>query len=175
MRRLLIVLAACGAQPPASVHDRVAATPVASTDCGLPADWHLADLAQASLDRDRPPTTQVIAIRVLAWQQTIDDRPLRIDSALVWIRASSPHYTIAHLYRHPDDGPLWQRSMVFDAPGFEDEIFSDKPPTHAELEDFLGATDWPFAAEDDFKLVASGVCASAWQASFNEPPWHAYH
>jgi hypothetical protein len=170
-RAAVLAVVACGhSSPPSSSR-----APEPESECPLPTTWRIDDITRSAISRGWPMTTQVLAVRVLAWQQTIDDRPLRIDSALVWIKTSDPLYTISHVYRHPDDKDGWHQAMVYDMPGFEGEIQSAKPPTHAELEDFLHATDWPFAPEQDFKLVASGICAKAWQDSFNEPPWHQYH
>ena len=130
-------------------------------------------MAHAALYDPMPPLRQ---IRVLAWKQTVDDRPLYIDVALMWIEHADHQYTLANVYRHPKDrgDEGWEQSMIFDLPGFQGAITLDHRPTHADLEEFLSHTDFDFGAESDFRLLASGVCGSAWLASFTEAPWHRF-
>lgn len=175
MRALaLAVLAACGhtaAPPTPSNHTSTPPATAEDTPPCPPADWHPEEMAKVAL-ADVP--TALRSIRVLAWSQTVDDRPLYIDTALLWIEAADHQITLAHLYRHPKDDNTWEQAMIFDLPGFEGVRMLDHPATHAELEDFLAHSSFEFAAESGFKLIRAGVCRGAWMQSFHEAPWHAY-
>ncbi len=136
--------------------------------------WKLADMVEGAVG-DPKMRPDVQTARVLAWEITEDDRPLRVERALVWIVFKNQRWTLTHLYRHPQDGPAakWHVSMVYDVPYAGSESFS-APPTRAQLDGFLKATWWHFKPERDWKLLDSEVCADAWKASFNAPPWHKY-
>jgi hypothetical protein len=171
MRAALVMLAACASAPPAPPSNVVKTSPPVDPGCKPPSDWHADEMAKAAFNLDAPPGH----IRIVAWKQTIDDRPLRIDSGLVWIKPTDGAAMIGHVYRHPDDKPAdWHHAMIYDRPGFESSIVLSAHPTHDELDTFFTATDWQFDAEQDFKLVSSGLCAQAWRDSFGEPPWHAF-
>ena len=169
-RIALLVVAACRAAAPAPVVPVHNSVPVIAESCAPPADFLPAEMAKATRNGGGGE------VRILAWQQTIDDRPLRIDSALIWTKSAGSGYGLAHLYRHPDDGPgaPWHVMMIYDAPGFVGQESYAAPPTHAELDALVAESRWEFGPEQDFKLVASGLCADAWVKSFYEQPWHAY-
>jgi hypothetical protein len=172
MRLALLALAACGsAAAPEVPHNTVPIVPEACAP--LPADWRPAEMAAAAIGG---AATAGDDVRVLAWQQTIDDRPLRIDSALLWIKSAGSGYWLAHVYRHPDDGPKasWNQAMIYDAPDFRGEESFAKAPTHAQLDEFAQHSDFQFGPEQDFLLVAYGQCSDAWMKSFGERPWHVY-
>ncbi len=172
MRWPLLALAACTpAPPPVLPHNTVPI--VAETCASPPADWHLTEMANVAIGGTSDARDDV---RVLAWQQTIDDRPLRIDSALLWIKSAHAGYWLAHVYRHPDDGPKapWNQAMIYDAPDFRGEESFSVPPTRAQLDDFASHSDFQFGPEQDFTLVAYGMCPETWMKSFGERPWHVY-
>ncbi len=135
----------------------------------LPEGATLDEIVAPALRGGAPPTIA----RVLAWSAEVDDRPLYLDRALLWLARGDKAFELAHVYRHPRDAKTWHLSMVYDVP-YESQRTFTAPPKRAALESFLTATWWHFAAEGGFRLVAAEVCREAWQASFGAPPWHQY-
>jgi hypothetical protein len=176
---LLALAAACASHPTPKPHDlprNVSTThqePDTPPNCSMGADWNQTEIGAAVFGGD---ASELKAARVLIWQTIEDDRPLRLDEAIVWTENGGA-WTLAHIYRHPlEEDRKWQVSMVFDAENYSPSRAYGKPPTHAELDKFLQDTWWKFdgRAEDGFKILGSGVCADAYQAAFGEPPWHHY-
>lgn len=173
MRKLVVLLAACShASLPAPPSNTAPATPPAAEACKLLPDWNPDEMARGGMHYD--PAPAVTEVRVLAWQQIIDERPLRVDSALLWVQTQGKTIQLVHVYRHPDDKDAWHQARVYDSPTFAGMTVLSARPTRAEIDAFLGATEWTFAAPDGFRLVASGLCSDAWTKSFGERPWHAY-
>ena len=178
MRRLLplLLLAACGHGAATAVapsnETHTPATAATTGACGMPADWRADEMARGGLETATPGDA-----RVLAWQEQEDDRPLRIDEALLWIKSPAGGYSLLHVYRHPlEDGEHdWRQSMIYDDWSFRGVDSYDAPPSHAELDTFLTATGWTFTTDgDDYRMLGAGVCADAWQAAFGEAPWRGY-
>jgi hypothetical protein len=138
----------------------------------LPTAWKLDAMNQAAAPHSGSKTPQVA--RILTWKIEEDDRPLRLETVLMWIQVEQ-HWTLAHLYRHPQDGPTagWHISSVTDVPYRGTDAY-DHAPTRADLEQFLKDTWWHFAPRDSFKILDSEVCRDAWRASFAAAPWHTY-
>jgi len=133
--------------------------------------WTLAAILEGALFVGDP---DVQTARVLAWQITEDDRPLRVEGALLWIAFKNKQWRLTNLYRHPQDkSTLWQRSVFDDSPLVGYQSYP-APPMKAQLEDFLKATQWPFKPERHWRLRDSEVCVEAWKTAFNAPPWHQY-
>ena len=173
MRLVPLLLLACShpAPPAPPPSNSTGATPQPD-DCKLARDWLPAEMGRAGAAEETPP--KAADVQILAWKQDIDERPLRVDSALLVVTVNPKLVILTHIYRHPDDHDGWQRAMIYDRPGFEAFLAFDRMPTRAELDAFLPATDWQFAASDGFRLVASHVCEQAWQDVFHARPWHAF-
>ncbi|MFT3696399.1 MAG: hypothetical protein QM831_24880 [Kofleriaceae bacterium] len=160
---LVILLAGCdsGTPPPATPSNK----PVdhAPPACVLPRGWNPGDMTH-----DANP-------RVLAWISTVDDRPLVVDSALVWSPAADGKGgTISNHYRHPKDDNTWHESMIYDAPGFESMHTWNHTPTRAEADGFFDATAFEFQPSGGFKQIASGICEDTWRAAFGVAPWRTF-
>lgn len=136
----------------------------------LPADWKPAEMATAATRTDTP----IVSAQILAWQVDEDDRPLRVERVLLWLklRDNGP-YMLAHIYRHPKSENRWRVSQVYDVPYVGSQSYA-KRPGKTELERFIGDSWWHFAATDGFRLLGAEVCAEAWQGAFGKRPWHAY-
>jgi hypothetical protein len=177
---LVLVLACARSAVPAAPAAPVYATearPVeaASAACAVPPGWDVAVMAREVFD---------FAIQegnILAWKIEEDDRPLRIESAIILIRhipagssaglALGWPFILAHVYRHPQDDNRWHVAMVTDVAYTGMTQFVEQP-TAAQLATFLEDTWWTFGARDqDYRLLGAGVCGEAWRALFGvEPP-----
>ncbi len=151
-------------------------THVDDTGCRIPWDFAADDLLKA-IDPD-PASRKSSTARVLTWLVEVDDRPLLIDRAILWVHhhpANGPDsWRLAHLYRHPlDQRQGWQVSRVYDVPYVGQQSYSS-PPRAAELDTFLGDTWWRFAPTDDFRLLDADVCAKAWTDSIDSAQNHRY-
>lgn len=139
----------------------------------LPTGW----LAREMIAVFQPYATTRVTVRVLAWQVDLDDRPLKVERALVWLRfapeGKSPFFMLANLYRHPDAKGSWAKAGVTDVPHTAAERF-DREPTRADLDKFLKDTWWYFKPSDGFRMTGSELCARAWQGSFGQAPWRSY-
>ena len=173
MRFSFVVVAAlfaCGpACADASVREPTKANPDAGCERWRPL-WKLPAMIEAAARGTKPKIA-----RVLTWKIEEDDRPLRLETALVWLQGDKS-WTLTHLYRHPQDGPsaAWQVSMVYDVP-YEGQRSYDHAPTRADFERFVDATWWKFGSrERGWKLLDSEVCRDAWRAAFSVEPWHSY-
>ena len=143
----------------------------------LPAGWTPDDMGRAVVPDD-VRARAAVTVRVLAWQIDKDERPLEVDSALLWIflesRKSGNSWELAHVYRHPDDPPSkWQMDSVTDVP-FTGLQGYTSAPTHEQADTFFTATWWKFKPLDGFKPIGSEVCADAWKTAFHEAPWRSY-
>jgi hypothetical protein len=123
-----------------------------------------------------------VSARILAWMIEIDDRPLLIQSALLWLRVESPdgptRFRLARVFRHPLNTPpgdkLWQLSEDDDGPRVGERSYRSSP-TAAELELFLKATEWTFAATDgNYRVIDAEVCRNAWKELFGVEPEHEF-
>lgn len=144
----------------------------------VPVRFTLAPMLEAALE---PAQRASAEARILAWMIQIDDRPLLVEYALLWIRVApknaAPTYRLVNLFRHPLDDDrdrreqwrLWRRSHA--PPGVRSFA---APPTLRELDDFTGFTDWDYDASDGFDLVDGQVCAGAWRKSFGSAPGRAF-
>jgi hypothetical protein len=141
--------------------------------CGrMPATWYLDEMVAALKYLQPPPKTQVV--RVLAWHVQEDDRPLRVEQVLLWVKAEKS-WILADLFRHPLGGAkaAWYISSITDVAQNGSHVY-DAAPTHAQLDLFLKESWWKFEPSPGFKLLDSEVCRDAWTGAFGEPPWHAY-
>ncbi len=138
----------------------------------LPASWKLDEMVTIAGARYGVKSAQ--AARVLAWKIEEDDRPLRIDAVLLWLRVDK-RWGLANLYRHPLDGPNapWHVSMVYDVPYVGEQTF-DHAPNRSDLEGFLTDTWWNWEGRSGFKLLDGEVCPEAWKTAFGAAPWHHY-
>ena len=125
-------------------------------------------MAHAALYDPMPPLRQ---IRVLAWKQTVDDRPLYIDVALMWIEHADHQYTLANVYRHPKVmavmtgaesivGDLFQRYLAAPEtlPGAARARHAaglDRPARAVETADFVAGMTDRFAIEEHRRLFTS--------------------
>jgi hypothetical protein len=137
----------------------------------LPSAWKLDAMVAAAGARDdaHPPKAQL-----LAWQIDEDERPLRVESALLWIESPGKRWMLAHLYRHPLEKPAeWHISMVTDVPYVGVQSYA-AAPRHKAVEAFLNATWWSFRPLGGFRSLGAEVCRDAWLHAFGEAPWHAY-
>lgn len=147
---------------------------VAPSPDRLPSGWVVNDLASAAGDKSGPTD-----VRVLVWQIMEDDRPLYVESCVVWLHWKDGRdypWRLAHLYRHPKDQqppPEWRLSMVWDVPYTSRQEF-DHPPTNADVNQFLKDTWWKFEPEDRWRLLDAAVCVNTWREVIGEEPTKFY-
>ena len=151
--------------------------------CGAnapPASWTL-----KQIEKESPPFLKGERPILLAWSILEDDRPLRVENALV-ARHSPDGYLIEHLYRHPEDKPpAWNLAMTHvspmqgsNQPGFmifHQDLFDHRPSNdeiYASLKPEL--VDWSFEVEEGWKLLGGGVCEPNWIALTGEKPTKRY-
>jgi hypothetical protein len=144
----------------------------------MPQSFKLDNMLDGALGKGERENAQ--AARVLAWQIDEDDRPLRVESVILWIAladkpaAKKPtRWMLAHLYRHPRDENEWRISRVYDAPFVGTESY-ESAPKRAELDRFLKDTWWHFKPLEGFRSLGAEVCRDAWAQAFGAPPWHSY-
>jgi hypothetical protein len=139
----------------------------------LPRGWNVKDLARAAMKEGEVAADA----RILTWRIDEDDRPLTVESAIVWLRfdgSGKRRWVLAHLYRHPRDSrPKWLLSWVSDAP-FTPRMEFDHPPQNAEVYEFLRETWWEFGPKDGFRLLDAAVCAGTWKAVIGQEPTEDY-
>ena len=119
-----------------------------------PPPWPLADMLRAL-----PFALEARAVGVLRWRIQQDDRPLRIEAAILAVQGESA-WDLANLYRHPAYENEWRLSQVHDAPHVPFRGYGH-PPTEAEIETFLSDSWWTRNDGDRFSTLASG----------GQPPW----
>ncbi len=139
----------------------------------LPQSWSLNELAHAAMD-DGEVAAEV---RILIWQIMEDDRPLYVESAIVWFRLEDGCWMLAKLYRHPREPhppPVWQLALVCDAPQIPRMDF-DHAPTNDEIYKFLRDSWWEFAPAGGFRLLDASVCAGAWKTVTGQEPTKFYN
>jgi hypothetical protein len=153
------------------------ATHLDDTGCRVPWDYDVGDILEA-IDPD-PVSRKTASARILTWLIEVDDRPLLIDRAILWVHYQFPNgkdsWTLAHLYRHPLDERRteWQVSRVYDVPYVGQRPYAVAPRA-AELETFLNETWWRFDAIDAFRLLDADICTKAWTDSIGSAPNHQY-
>ncbi|MBK7585268.1 MAG: hypothetical protein IPI67_34405 [Myxococcales bacterium] len=85
----------------------------------------------------QPSATTLVTVRVLAWQVDLDDRPLKVERALVWLRfvpeGKSLFSMLANLYRHPDAKGAWAKDGVTDVAHTSDQRFEREPTARLRL------------------------------------------
>jgi hypothetical protein len=136
----------------------------------LPPDWKLSDLTRAAFYNE----TVAQDAHVLIWAIEEDNRPLRAESCILWLKwkeEGKDCWTLAHLCRHPPIG--WGLMIVFDAPQTSRWDY-DHPRTNPEVYEFLKATWWKFEPDDGFQLLDAAVCTSAWKKAIGEAPTKFY-
>lgn len=141
----------------------------------LPQSWSPNELAHAAMDEGEVAAEA----RILIWQIMEDERPLYVESAIVWLRlegAGRRRWILAHVYRHPrqpQPPPEWRLSVVFDAPHTPRRVF-DHAPKNDEIYEFMRDTWWKFAPENGFRLLDASVCAEAWKTVTGQEPTKSY-
>ena len=139
--------------------------------CGkMPPSWKLEAITAAAAPGE---DARALTTRVLAWQIDEDDRPLRVERALVWIAARDKRWILANLYRHPKESPEWHISRVYDVPYVGSQSYS-AAPKRAQLDEFLKDSWWHFRLDSGWRSLGNEVCRDAWMRSFGEAPWRSY-
>jgi hypothetical protein len=114
--------------------------------------------------------------KILTWRIEEDDRPLHLESCIVWVKFLNldhqPTWRLGHLFRH-SKASAWISAWVTDV-GYWDHADFNKPPTNKQVYEFLKATWWKFGQNEDFVLLDCGVCANTWKELTSEPPSKSY-
>lgn len=157
----------------------------AAEPCAVPTGWDLGEMAAAT-----PPYGTDGKVYLLAWQILEDDRPFRVEEALVLKHLASngpgDAYHLARLNRDPaDKGSTWSLARTHVSP----ESGSDEPgrmlfhslgfshrPTNREIYAALTPDQvrWNFEPEEGWTRTASRVCERNWRASIGEAPTQGF-
>lgn len=122
-----------------------------------PDGWSRQEMLQASSEFDRAPDQEVPAgqLRVVCWRVIEDDRPLRVEDAIVLTHATDGRWRLARLFRHPrDPWPRWQLWHLMDVPFVNRRDFRAEP-TSAEIGQFLDDVDW-LPLSEGFRVLDAG-------------------
>jgi hypothetical protein len=129
----------------------------------LPPHWDLDEIVEDN-DKGR--------VLVLAWSILEDDRPLRLESCLVWRELEDGKgYTLTHLSRSPSaSNPNW-RLLAPDGCVGRVKHF-DKRPTNDEIYVALRyeGVEWTFEIRDSWNRARCHVCEQNWLEATGEPP-----
>src|SRR4051812_14848297 len=115
MNRTLAILAALWCATILGCEQPHESTEVIEKKDPLPRNWNPSDLARAATPEGYTSTE----VRVLIWQIKEDDRPLRVESAIICLRLEGKgnRWALAHVSRHPQveqPPPAWRLSHVTD-------------------------------------------------------------
>jgi hypothetical protein len=151
-------------------------THIDASGCRIPWDFVPDDLLSAVAPD--PASRKNTTARILTWLVEVDDRPLLIDRAILWVHhhptSGGDAWQLVHFYRHPlEQRSGWEVARVYDAPYVGQQPYSSAP-TAQELDVFLGETWWRFEPTDGFRLLDAGVCAKAWTGAIGSAPNHHY-
>jgi len=141
----------------------------------LPEGWDMTAVAQTALREKEVSATT----RILVWAIQEDGRPLYVESCVVWLRweeSGQKRWMLAHLYRHPKEGPRprqWNLSQVDDAKQIARRQF-DHAPTNPEVYQFLKETWWEFVPDKGWRLLDAEVCRGAWLEAIGQAPTKFY-
>lgn len=163
---------------PPVVHRTAGAAPpthVDATGCRVPWDFQLGPMVDVAVPDSA--SRQRATARILTWLVEVDERPLVIDRALLWVHehpaTHGESWRLVHLYRHPLEETGWHVAVVYDVPYVGQQIYA-AAPHRAALDQFLHDTWWKFRASDGFHVLDAEICAQAWTASIGAPPDHLY-
>ena len=158
------------------------ATLVDSDGDRLPSEWKLDEMISGVLHaswRDHP---EELTARILAWQVVVDERPLYLEEAILWIHFTPPveaeFFRLDHVYRHPRETTPhlkgWHRSHTASphTPWTGAATYEERPD-NATVIRFFHASAWDVAFPG-FVLIDGAICAGAWKRSTGEAPGFAY-
>lgn len=155
----------------------VAAAPPADR---VPDGWDPAKIAGRWLDAGEA----VADARVLVWTATEDNRPFRLEEAVVWARVEGrsrlwpeggSRWQLERVYRNRQGAApfaAWELNIDFANPKEFTRGF-DHPPTGGEVEEFLRASGWDEFEANGRALPDGAVCAHAWKAATGQWPTRA--
>jgi len=113
--------------------------------------------------------------RLLAWHVMEDDRPLRNDYALMFVEDHStkpPRYTLLSMSRHATNLE-WSASPGSSHSREEPVRTFDHRPTRAEVDEYLGQTDFAFG-DTWGRVIAGNVIDDEWRKALHAEPWRGY-
>lgn len=163
------------------ISSHVQAQTVAASECGtlktlvafdrLPNGWDKNEMVQQSL----VGKWREASAAVLVWMIREDERPLYVESAVLWLMLTNPDaktWMLTHVYRHPKSDPdfRWRVSAVMDAPHVGTTGVLVSPPVVRQVMEFLDRTWWSFEPESDWTVIDAQVCSDAWKTCIGEPP-----
>ena len=127
-------------------------------------------------DLKRANKVKNLQVRLLAWSTQEDDRPLLVDSVVLWASFESrdgKRWALSHRYRHPRAFREWWDATPTDV-DWSDTIVLTHAPRNADvyalldperhLHSFFGAFG------PDYTLHTAGVREKTWLSVLGEPP-----
>ncbi len=145
----------------------------------LPRSWSLEEIAKKT-----PPYGADGRVCVLAWKVVEDERPVRVESCLVFkVLSKNKGYCLAHLCRDPaQEKAEWHLSMTHVKGEKGTKYYPGADILHAKRfearpgnKELYGSlsfeeVNWSFEQETGWKFVSCGVCEKSWQAAIGEKP-----
>jgi len=175
---VLLLLVGCGGSQPSAASPTTDANGLATVTSSegdrLPAGWVASEMLPSELGAHDLPVDREVTARVLTWRVKEDERPLYVESAIVWatVRAhGNTHWLLLHVYRHPREqgvANVWRLSMVADS-DVSPAGHYEHAPTNADVSVFMGASGWR-DGNTGFRVLGEGVCEHAWTLSTGTPP-----
>ncbi len=113
------------------------------------------------------PESGLRQVHVLATKLEEDDRPLRVERALVLTELNRGRWEFWYLSRNPKGGrerSAWTPHYVTDSTqrGWKS---LDHRPTAEDVEGFLKLSGWTFSAEPPFRLLRGEIFQEAWKSA----------
>jgi hypothetical protein len=131
-------------------------------------DWDIDEMIEPALYKDSSDRSFRRA-DILAWDVSLLDSMLLVESALVWMHMTSSNgreeWQIIHVYRHPylHDDNKWNLSVIIDMWVPTTVAFSARP-TSAEVKKFIKDTWWGPAKRLPRDIIISrNICSKCWK------------
>ena len=148
----------------------------------IPESWNLDEIVSAA----NRQADNVVESDILAWVVEEDDRPLNVESCILWFRLQHPSgktiYRVCRLFRHPNWRNRWRLSDF--------GLVCKSPPTSSQILNFMDQTNWNWKVGNRdkglgldpatgnliinsvFRFIDGRVCTNAWKRrtgqSFNK-------
>lgn len=120
---------------------------------------------------------RISEIKILSWYSMVNDRsPMKSDEVFTWVKLEEKNqiyrYAIVLMYRHPDQGPKWSPSYIFDAETGTPIHYFDHAPKNTDVYSFdESRPDGSFWKLDSgFHYTAAAVCKEIWENVIGKNP-----
>lgn len=180
---LLVCCATSAASPrpaPATPSEATTVEPVEMDPCP-PAEFQFGedDVVSGLQQMGRQIEGQSVEreFRVLAWMMERDERPLTVQSVVVWVHEQvdeTERWVLMSMYRNPEtdhDRPFSVNFSFHEGQPHGFFEFDTAPSVEGTMLFLESRAQWSFQPGTGFRRLGAGVCADAWQQALGgEPP-----